>query len=129
MTTTTIFGRTFSTPLKATSGGRLEISEGEDCIWNSVEEILSTAPGTRPMDPGFGFDSDAYEVVQDVQKWAYDMAASIERCDPRVDVATIYIERFDHSQGTVYVRIGLQLINEDTEINRVFPFYTSKGNT
>ena len=120
-----IFGNGFVFPLQMGVNGRLKTSEGEARIWDSVQTIMQTPRGTRPMDPDFGFDAGAYEVIQDTQKWAYELAASLERSDPRIDEATIYIERFDASQGLVSVRIGIKPIDQDREFNRVFPFFST----
>lgn len=117
-----LFGQGFRAPLRATSAGRLELTSGEERVWQSVEEILRTPVGTRALDPTFGVELQAYDITSSATAVAWSVARAIERCEPRV--ADIEVTVLGSSaEGTVSLRLGLVLEDGTQTDNRVFPIY------
>lgn len=119
---TSLFGQGLRAPLRATSAGRLALTSGEERVWQSVEEILRTPVGTRPLDPTFGVELQAYDIAVSSVEVAWTVARALERCEPRIADIEITILGTD-DLGTVSLRLALVLADGTRTDNRVFPIY------
>lgn len=119
---TDFYGKGIAQPLQVTAQGALKTSEGEQRLWEAVQEIIDTPQGSRPMNPTFGIPLDIYDVVTDVRAVAWGIGRAIERHEPRAKDITVGIREVG-SDGTVYLEIGITPHGTSDPLNKVFPVY------
>jgi phage baseplate assembly protein W len=120
-------GAGWAFPLRTDATGSIALVNGEREVVESIRLILATAPGERPMRPEFGCaihdlvfaPADAATAGQ----IAYEVRVSLERWEPRVEVADVIV-RFDHAdRGMLLIEIQYTLRGNNDPRNLVFPFY------
>lgn len=118
-----IFGSGILHPPRATAAGDLALSKGSDRLIEAAEKILSTPRGSCPLDPNFGLEIDAYDVVQDVSELAWAMTRAVEYGEPRAGKIKALIEEVDAENGYVLIRLEITPRGGITPVTRTFPFY------
>lgn len=106
------------------------VSDEED-IQQSLFLLLSTIPGERIMNPGYGCD---------LQRFVFSMmstATQIEIKDivgraillyePRIKVIDIEVHAVSIDPGILHILIDYLIIQTNTRSNMVFPFYLQEG--
>jgi phage baseplate assembly protein W len=121
--TTELFGQGIKWPAEADEAGRLVTSEGDERIWESVQQILDTPRGTCPMDPEYGVDLDAYDPVSQPSEVGWRVARALERSEPRIAELEVAIIGTDPAKGLLELDIRIRPIRSNVRINRVFPLY------
>lgn len=119
-------GWAFPVATDATGGVALVTRELE--IEQAIRIILSTSPGERPMRPEFGcpISDHVFGAVNagTAGMLAYEVRRSLERWEPRVDVADVRIG-YDRAQpSVVYIDVRYVIRATNDPRNLVFPFYT-----
>ena len=120
-------GRGLAFPIHTDATGSIALVGGEREIVESIRLILGTAPGERPMRPEFGCaihdlvfaPADAATAGQ----IAYEVRASLERWEPRIDLTDVIVSFAEADQGTLLIDIQYTLRNSNDPRNLVFPFY------
>jgi phage baseplate assembly protein W len=118
-------GWAFPMAIDATGGVALVRRERE--IEESVQFILGTSYGERPMRPEFGCgihdhvfapaDANTAGLI------AYEVRASLDRWEPRIDVNDVEVTTAPEDNGTLYVNISYTIRGTNDPRNLVFPFY------
>ncbi|GGU56870.1 GPW/gp25 family protein [Lentzea flava] len=120
-------GRGLSFPVRTDATGSVALVDGDREIVESIRLILATAPGERPMRPEFGCAiHDLVFAPADsttAGQIAYEVRQSLERWEPRVDVADVVVDFAEVDSGTLLIDIRYTLRNTNDPRNLVFPFY------
>lgn len=120
-------GAGWSFPATADATGRVALVVQEREIEQSIQLILGTAPGERPMRPEFGCRiHDHVFGLADVGtagEIAFDVRAALERWEPRIDVVDVFVGFDEAEAGTLYVDVRYAVIGHNDPRNLVFPFY------
>lgn len=120
-------GSGWAFPVNADPTGRVALVTGQLEIEQSIELILRTAPGERPMRPEFGCGVHDYvfspadaSTAGDI---AYAVRVALNRWEPRIDLGdvTVRFDAVDH--GVLYVEIEYSVRGSNDPRNLVFPFY------
>ena len=120
-------GAGWSFPLRFDANGAIALSRGDVDVREAIRLILGTAFGERPMRPEFGcgihslvFGTADSNMSAQI---AYEVRASLERWEPRIDVEDIDVELDPVERTTAYISISYSLTNTNDRRNLVFPFY------
>ena len=121
-------GRGWAFPVGTDATGSIALTEGPARVEQSMRIILGTAPGERPMRPEFG--CGVHELVfapADARLAArveQEVAAALERWEPRIDVRNVTALLDDDAPAALLVTIDYALRHENDPRNLVFPFYS-----
>lgn len=84
----------------------------EQSIKESIINLLSTEPGTRPMDPRYGLNLQRYlfEPLDDITAdlLAYDIKMGLESFEPRINNIEVQIEAVEE-ENTFIIYISFQV--------------------
>jgi phage baseplate assembly protein W len=120
-------GRGLSFPVRTDATGSVALVDGDREIVESIRLILATAPGERPMRPEFGCAiHDLVFAPADsttAGQIAYEVRQSLERWEPRIDLADVVVDFAEVDSGTLLIDIRYTLRNTNDPRNLVFPFY------
>ena len=120
-------GRGLSFPVRTDATGSVALVDGDREIVESIRLILATAPGERPMRPEFGCAiHDLVFAPADsttAGHIAYEVRMSLERWEPRIDLADVVVDFAEVGNGTLLIDIRYTLRNTNDPRNLVFPFY------
>jgi uncharacterized protein len=137
-------GRGWSFPIKPTAGGRLNYIADEEKVRQSIQLILSTAPGERQMLPEFGcdlhrlvFEANSAQVRSLVRVAVRD---ALQRWEPRIEVVDVRVvaapwdrPAADNApegadwRNYLLIRIDYRIHHSNTLYNLVYPFYLTEG--
>jgi phage baseplate assembly protein W len=120
-------GAGWAFPLRTDRTGSIALVTKEREIEESIRLILATAPGERPMRPDFGCaihdfvfaPADAATAGQ----LAFEVRASLDRWEPRIDVVDIHVKFDAVDEGTLYIDVQYAIRGTNDPRNLVFPFY------
>jgi phage baseplate assembly protein W len=94
----------------------------------SIQLILSTAFGERPMRPEFGCGIHEYVFASaddtTAGQLAYEVRLSLQRWEPRVTVTDVVVTVDPDRANTLYIDINYVERSTNDRRNLVFPFYT-----
>lgn len=115
--------------MESTDG--LELSDNDDDIAESIFILLSTTPGERVMNPGYGCDLHSMvfsSVSNSVKTKIQDIiSTAILYYEPRVNVIAIDIDDSGQMEGTLKINIMYEVKGINSRKNMVYPFYLSEG--
>lgn len=114
------------------SSGKLEISEAEQDISESLQILLTTRIGERIMQPRYGCNLDDY-VFENINRtfitFIYDLVESaILYFEPRIDLENVLIRQDNVVEGMLEIEVVYRIRSTNTRANVVFPFYKTEGN-
>src|SRR3954469_25749909 len=120
-------GAGWAFPLHTDVTGSIALVSGEREVIESIQLILATAPGERPMRPEFGCavhdlvfaPADAATAGQ----IAYEVRTSLERWEPRITLDDVVVSFDEADRGTLLIDIRYSLRGTNDPRNLVFPFY------
>ena len=120
-------GAGWSFPMRIDATGGVALVSQERELEESIRLILATAYGERPMRPEFGCGIHDYVFAPADATTAgridFEVRASLERWEPRIDVVSVEVT-FDPVDGaTLYVDIHYAVRGSNDPRNLVFPFY------
>jgi phage baseplate assembly protein W len=121
-------GTGWAFPLRTDAAGGIALVSRETEIEESMQLILGTAPGERPMRPEFGcaihdfvFDSADADLAGRV---AHAVRAALQRWEPRIEVHDVGVTYDEQEPALLYIDIRYVLAGTNDPRNLVFPFYT-----
>lgn len=101
--------------------------EDEEDIRSSLMVLLSTRPGERVMDPGFGCNLDElmFSPLNLTNKtYVIDLIkTAILYYEPRIDVKKIDIDPINENEGVLLINIEYVIRTTNSRMNIVYPFY------
>lgn len=120
-------GAGWAFPVHTDATGSIALASGEREVIESIQLILATAPGERPMRPEFGCAihdlvfsaADAATAGQ----IAYEVRLSLDRWEPRVEVSDVVVSFDRADRGTLLIEIRYTIRGDNDPRNLVFPFY------
>jgi uncharacterized protein len=122
-------GRGWAFPVRADKTGGIALVTRERELAESIELILRTAKGDRPMRPEFGCGiwDEVFSPMDATTagRVAYDVRAALERWEPRVDVTAVDVTYADDEEKTGLMEVRITYSERETNDRRnlVFPFY------
>lgn len=120
-------GRGWAFPLHVDAAGDVAMVERERSVEQSIRLILGTAYGERPMRPEFGCGIHDHLFggvdVTAAGRLAHEVRLSLERWEPRIDVAEVGVLLDPQHEGVVYIDVRYTLRGDYDPRNLVFPFY------
>lgn len=106
------------------------VAEEED-IRESLIILLSTRPGERTMQPGYGCGLHAMVFEHINESSITEMRDVIERAilfyEPRIELLSIEVETENAYEGRVEILIAYNIRKTNTRSNLVYPFYFIEG--
>lgn len=115
-------------PMKTDATGAIALVTDDAEIQESMRLILGTAFGERPMRAEFG--CGIHELVfapansATAGRAAYEVRASLERWEPRIEVEEVDVTFDMENTALMYVAISYGIRGTNDPRNLVFPFYT-----
>lgn len=121
-------GAGWAFPIRTDPTGRIALTRGERDIEESIELILGTAFGERPMRPDYGCEIHDYVFgsldPELVTRIAVAVRASLMRWEPRIRVQDVQVTGAAEDQSLVYIDIRYSIADTNDPRNLVVPFYT-----
>jgi phage baseplate assembly protein W len=121
-------GKGLAFPLKTDASGGLAMVAREREVEEAIRMVLGTARGERPMRPEFGCGIHDYVFAPadgtTIGRIRYEVRASIERWEPRVELHDVVVSSDPGDQTILYVDVQYALAGTNDKRNLVFPFYT-----
>jgi phage baseplate assembly protein W len=124
-------GAGWAFPLRLDSAGQITLVSRAREVEESMRLVLGTAPGERPMRPEFGCrihdfvfspaDATTAGLI------AYEVRASLERWEPRIDVQDVDVTVSPDDAATLLIDITYSVKLANDPRNLVFPFYLIPG--
>ncbi len=119
-------GTGWAFPIKFSPGGDAQMLSGQDDIRSSLEILLRTKPGERPLHPDYGvaLDDLLYEPVSASLRAlvADNLRMAILIHEPRVNLLAIEFE--DRlNEGRLDIRLFYAIRSTNSRFNLVYPFY------
>lgn len=115
--------------LDSTEG--LELSHDDRDIAESIYILLSTTPGERVMNPGYGcnlhsmvFSSINASMTTQMEDL---IATAILYYEPRINLVAIDIDESGQMEGKLEVNIVYDIKGTNSRKNMVYPFYLTEG--
>ena len=120
-------GRGIAYPMRVGPSGGIALASRDEEIAESIRLILGTSPGERPMRPEFGCpihehifapaDSTTTGLI------AFEVANSLKRWEPRIDVLEVDVSVADDQPSLLYIDVTYAVRETNDRRNLVFPFY------
>jgi phage baseplate assembly protein W len=121
-------GAGWAFPMRTDPTGRIALASHERDIEESIELILGTAPGERPMRPEFGCVIHDYVYggidPEMVTRIGVAVREALVRWEPRITVNDVYVSPTAAESSLVYIDIRYSVGDANSPRNLVFPFYT-----
>jgi Bacteriophage baseplate protein W len=124
-------GRGWSFPIEVDASGKVQFSESEQKVQESVLIILGTARGERVMRPDFG--SRLHELVfapinsSTKSLIAHYATEALVQWEARIDVLRVAVREELSSEGKVLVDVEYRVRSTNSIFNLVYPFYLNGG--
>lgn len=120
-------GQGWAFPVRVGSAGSIDLSSREREIEESMRLIIGTAYGERPMRPEFGCAIHDYVFAPadatTAGRISYEVRASLQRWETRIDVCDVVVSIDDAAPSTFYIDITYAIRGTNDPRNLVFPFY------
>jgi phage baseplate assembly protein W len=123
-------GWSFPPEFDLDKGGVVMVPDEQD-IWESLQVILSTAPGERIMFPKFGcgirqmvFDTVNTTFITQLKDL---IRFSILHYEPRIILNDVTINGSDPNDGMLQIRLDYTIRKTNSRSNLVYPFYLREG--
>lgn len=120
-------GQGWAFPVRVGSSGGIDLVAREREVEEAMRLIIGTAYGERPMRPEFGCAIHDYVFspadATTAGRISYEVRASLQRWEPRVDVERVAVTIDDEDPSTLYIDISYTIRGSNDPRNLVFPFY------
>ena len=125
-------GKGWSFPMSfSAQDGSSQMVEGVEDVEQSLWILLSTEPGERTMNPGYGcrLKSLVFEVINSnsIAKIRRTVEQAILYHEPRIIVNRVDIDTEDSLQGVLKIVIDYDIRTTNTRHNLVYPYYIIEG--
>jgi len=121
-------GAGWAFPIRTDPTGRIALVTRERDVEESIELILGTAFGERPMRPDYGCAIHDYVFgtldPEMSSRIAVAVRASLLRWEPRIRVEGVQVTAAAEDQSLVYIDIRYSIGDTNNPRNLVVPFYT-----
>ena len=123
-------GSGWAFPLRTDKTGSVALVSHDREIVDSIQLIVGTAPGERPMRPEFGCGIHDYVFASldsdTIGRMAGEVRAALVRWEPRIRVqgVDIFVTVNDEGQTVALIDIRYSIGDTNDPRNLVFPFYT-----
>jgi phage baseplate assembly protein W len=115
--------------LDSTEG--LELSHDDQDIAESIYILLSTTPGERVMNPGYGCNLHSMvfsSINTSMETRIQDLiSTAILYYEPRINLVAIKIDNDDQMEGKLEINITYEIKGTNSRKNMVYPFYLTEG--
>jgi phage baseplate assembly protein W len=120
-------GAGWAFPVRTDSTGGIALATGDRELEESMRLVLGTAPGERPMRPEFGCAVHDFVFAPadatTAGRIAYEVRASLERWEPRVEIVDVEVTVDPVAAATLWIEIHYTRRGTNDPRNLVFPFY------
>lgn len=120
-------GQGWSYPLGTDSAGGIAMAADDRKIVQAIRFVLATAPGERPMRPGFGCGIHSFVFASADATTAGQLASEVKRSlamwEPRIDVERVDVSIDALDRNLMYIDIRYTKKGSYDPRNLVFPFY------
>ncbi len=110
---------------------QVETSFGEKDIEESLRILLSTRPGERVMNPGYGCNLDDLlfaPLTLTLKTFVGDLIkTAILYYEPRIDAKRITINSGNDLEGELLIEVDYVIRATNSRRNFVYPFYRAEG--
>lgn len=111
--------------------GAIRLASHEQSIAESIEIILSTAPGERLMRPDFGCRLHDLVFAQNNVGTAglaeFYVKEALIRWEPRIDLDAVEVNADPTDPAQLLITIRYRVRKTDSQFNLVYPFYLTRG--
>ncbi|MFJ6773033.1 GPW/gp25 family protein [Kitasatospora sp. NPDC091257] len=126
-----LIGKGWTFPATVADDGTIALVGGAEDIDRSIQLIMRTMLGERPMRPEFGCGVSALvfapidattggQIIETVH-------TALERWEPRIAVDEVDVTADTVVSGLLYIDISYRILATNSPRNLVFPFYTLPG--
>lgn len=126
-----ILGTGWSFPVRVNPRGGLSFSSGEADVEEAIWILLGTAPGERPMRPGFGCGIHDLVFAPNSPATRGAVAAQVRqaltRFEPRIDLDEVRVEATPEAPERMLIRVDYRVRSTNAAHSLVYPFYVSEG--
>lgn len=120
-------GSGWAFPLRTDATGGIALATGDRELEEAIRLVLGTAPGERPMRPEFGCAIHDFVFAPadatTAGRISYEVRASLERWEPRIDVNDVETTFDVDEPSTLYIDVRYTRRGSNDPRNLVFPFY------
>jgi phage baseplate assembly protein W len=120
-------GSGWAFPLRTDTTGGVALVSREREVEESIRLVIGTAVGERPMRPEFGCRVHDFVFAPadatTAGMIAYEVRASLERWEPRIDVDEVVVTPDPDDAATLLIDVRYSLRFANDPRNLVFPFY------
>ncbi|MGH9040034.1 MAG: GPW/gp25 family protein [Acidimicrobiia bacterium] len=120
-------GSGWAFPLRTDATGGIALASGDRELEEAIRLVLGTAPGERPMRPEFGCAIHDFVFAPadatTAGRISYEVRASLERWEPRIDVGDVETTFDVDEPSTLYIDVRYTRRGSNDPRNLVFPFY------
>jgi phage baseplate assembly protein W len=124
-------GQGWKFPISLNDLNKIEISEYEQNIKESIMIILGTRKNERVMRPDFGcgIHDFVFEVISSsrIGHMETSITDALTRFEPRIELLDVDISIDKSSNGVLIIKISYMVIKTNNRFNIVYPFYISEG--
>ena len=127
------FPPTFEQPAPETPDqlGQVRMVAAQEDIIQSLEILLSTRPGERPLEPEYGCNLSELlfePLTTTLVAYIEDLIASaILLFEPRITTERIQINEEQYQEGLIRIEIEYVIKSTNSRFNFVYPFYIQEG--
>ncbi len=120
-------GAGWAFPLRVDASGGIALVRREQELEESIRLVLGTALGERPMRPEYGCAIHDYVFAPadatTAGRVAYEVRASLERWEPRIEVVDVEVSVEPEDASVLYITVTYAIRGTNDPRNLVFPFY------
>ena len=124
-------GKGWRFPIATDSSLKIETSDYEQNIHESIKIILGTRKGERVMRPDFGcgIHDLVFETLSSVSLGQIEQSIgdALRIYEPRIELLTLEISHEQIDRGYLMIFINYRVISTNNRFNLVFPFYIKEG--
>jgi phage baseplate assembly protein W len=117
----------WTSPVKLTQDGQIEMAHHEDAIHQSILMILATAKGERIMRPDFGCGIHdlvfAPNTPSTIGQLVSEVQDALIEWEPRIDIVDIDAVPFPNDPTCIQIQINYRVRTTNNRFNLVYPFY------
>lgn len=128
---TDFLGSGLTFPVRTDHRGSIALAHAEEDVRQSIQIILDTVPGERPMRPEFGCDLQqfVFESVDPsvVGRIGDEVRAALERWEPRIDVLDVTCDLSELRDDRIMIEVQYVTRTINDPRNLVHPFYLIPG--